>query len=72
MYQTPTIHDLLSTLILNCTFLNFFLAYKNKREEAIDETDKEEVYYEDPDILGGIEGEEYGIVFGAKDKNADG
>jgi hypothetical protein len=47
-------------LVLNRTFLNLFLAYKNKGEEAIDETDKEEVYYEEPDILGGIEGEEYG------------
>jgi hypothetical protein len=29
------------------------------------------VYYEEPDLSGGIEGEDYCIVFGAKHKDVD-
>jgi hypothetical protein len=63
---------LLSTLILKCTFLNLFLDYENTREEDSEESDDEKVYYEEPDLLGGVEGKDYCIVFGAEDKDIDG
>jgi hypothetical protein len=52
-------------LVLNRTFLNLFLDYEKTKKEASEEPDDEEVYYEEPSLLGGIKGKDYGVVFGA-------
>jgi hypothetical protein len=33
--------------------------------------DSEEQYYEEPDLSGGVEGVDYGIVYGTSDKEPD-
>jgi hypothetical protein len=38
-----------------------------KNENASEKSEDEEIYYEKLDLLGGIDGEEYNIVFGAED-----
>jgi hypothetical protein len=60
---------LLSTIVLNRTFLNLFFDYEKTEEEASKDPDEEEVYYEKPDFLGGLEGEDYGIVIGTEDED---
>jgi hypothetical protein len=48
------------------------LDYEKIEEEATDKPSKGEVYYKETDISGGIEGEDKGIVFGAKDEDVQG
>jgi hypothetical protein len=59
-------------LVLNHTFLNFFLDYEKTEEEASEEPGEEEVYYQKLDLSRGIEGEDYGIVFGAVNEDVYG
>jgi hypothetical protein len=59
---------LLSTLVLNRTFLNLFFDYEKTEEEASEDPDEEEVYYK-KHLLGGLEGEDYGIVIGTEDED---
>ena len=62
---------MLSTLVLNRTFLNPCLDYENSNDETTEECeDSGEIYYEEPDLSGGIEGIDYGIVYGAEDEDA--
>jgi hypothetical protein len=58
-------------LVLNCTFFYLFLDYEKTWEKASEEPNNEEVYYEEPNLFGCIEGENYGIVFGAEDEDID-
>jgi hypothetical protein len=62
---------LLSTLVLNRTFINIFLDYKKSEKEASNDPD-EEVYYKERDLSEGLEGEDYGTVIGTKGNDADG
>jgi hypothetical protein len=64
---------LLSTCVLiNHTFLNIFLDYGKTWEEALEEPNDKEVYYKEPNLSGGIEGEDYNIFFGAEDEDIEG
>ena len=63
---------MLSTLVLNRTFLNPCLDYENSNDETTEKPEDEgEIYYEEPDQLGGIEGIDYGIVYGAEDEDTE-
>jgi hypothetical protein len=50
----------------------FFLDYEKIREGTSDEPGDGDIYYKEPNLSGDIEGENYGIVFGAEDKDVDG
>jgi hypothetical protein len=47
---------------------NFSLDCENI-EDVVD--DSEEQYYEEPDLFGGVEGVDYGIIYGTSDEEPD-
>jgi hypothetical protein len=59
---------LLSTHVLNLSSKTLALDYENS-EDVPD--DSEEQYYEEPDLSGGVEGVDYGIVYGTSDEEPD-
>jgi hypothetical protein len=59
---------LLSTPVLNLFFETLALDYENS-EDVSDDT--EDQFYEEPDLSGGIEGVDYGIVYGTSDEEPD-
>ena len=62
---------MLSTLVLNRTFLNPCLGAERSDEAVSKEFEEEEIYYEEPDLSGGIEGVDYSIAYGAEDEGVD-
>ena len=59
---------MLSTPVLNLFFET--LALDNENSEDVSE-DTEDQFYEEPDLSGGIEGVDYGIVYGTSDEEPD-
>jgi hypothetical protein len=59
---------LLSTSVLTLSSRNLALDCENN-EDVPD--DSEEQYYEEPDLVGGVEGVDYGIVYGTRDEEPD-
>jgi hypothetical protein len=59
---------LLSTPVLNLSSKTLVLDCENI-EDIPD--DSEEQYYEEPDLSGGVEGVDYGIVYGTSDEESD-
>ena len=54
---------MLSTLVLNHIFKNPFLDCENSDDTTIEKgEDDDEIYYEERDLSGGVEGVNYGIV----------
>jgi hypothetical protein len=58
---------LLSTPVLNLSSKT--LALDENSEDVPD--DSEEQYYEEPDLSGGVDRVEYGIIYGTSDKELD-
>jgi hypothetical protein len=54
--------------VLNLSSKTLALDCENS-EDVCD--DGEEQYYEEPDIFGGVEGVDYGIVYGSSDEEQD-
>ena len=71
MHQTPFLLNLLSTPVL--TFPSKPLLDCETEEEACTGAPEGdyELVYEEPDLLGGVEGVDYGIVYGADDTEAE-
>jgi hypothetical protein len=59
---------LLSTPILNISSKTLSLDCENSKDVP---DDREEQYYEEPDLSGGVEGVNYGIVYGTSDEEPD-
>jgi hypothetical protein len=59
---------LLSTPILNLSSKTLALDCENS-EDVPDDSEKQ--YYEEPDLSRGVEGVDYGIVYGTSDKESD-
>jgi hypothetical protein len=59
---------LLSALVLNLSSKTLALDCENI-EDVPD--DSEEQYYEETDLFGGVEGVDYGIVYGTSNKEPD-
>jgi hypothetical protein len=55
----------LSTLVLNLSSKTLALNCENS-EDVPD--DSEEQYYKEPDLSGGVEGVDYGIIYGTSDE----
>ena len=59
---------MLSTPVLNLFFKTLALDYENIEDVS---EDTEDQFYEEPDLSGGIEGIDYGIVYGTSDEEPD-
>ena len=59
---------MLSTPVLNLFFETLALDYENSEDVS---KDTEDQFYEEPDLSGGIEGVDYGIVYGTSDEEPD-
>jgi hypothetical protein len=59
---------LLSTPVLNLSSKTLALDCENS-EDVPD--DSEEQYYEEPNLFGGVEGVDYGIVYGTSNEEPD-
>ena len=59
---------MLSTPVLNLFFETLTLDYENIEDVS---EDTEDQFYEEPDLSGGIEGVDYGIVDGTSDEEPD-
>ena len=59
---------MLSTPVLNLFFETLALDYEDSEDVS---EDTEEQFYEEPDLSGGIEGIDYGIVYGTSDEEPD-
>ena len=59
---------MLSTPVLNLFFETLALDCENS-EDVFEDT--EDQFYEEPDLSGGIEGIDYGIVYGTSDEEPD-
>jgi hypothetical protein len=59
---------LLSTPVLNLFFETLALDYENSKDVS---EDTEDQFYEEPDLSGGIDGLDYGIVYGTSDEEPD-
>jgi hypothetical protein len=59
---------LLSTPVLNLSLKTLALDCENS-EDVLD--DSEEQYYEEPDLSGGVEGVDYGIIYDTSDEEPD-
>ena len=59
---------MLSTPVLNLFFETLALDYENSEDVS---EDTEEQFYEEPDLSGGIEGVDYGIVYDTSDEEPD-
>jgi hypothetical protein len=57
---------MLSTPVVNLSSKTLALDYENN-EDVPD--DGEEQYYEEPDLSGGVEGVDYGIIYGIVTRN---
>ena len=62
---------MLSTLVLNHTILNPCLGTERTDEAISEELEGGEIYYEERDLSGGIEGVDYSIEYGAGDEDVD-
>ena len=63
---------MLSTLVLNRILKNPCLECENSNDTNIDKSeDDNKIYYEEPDLSGGIEGVDYGIVYRIEDREAE-
>ena len=63
---------MLSTPVLNRISQTFFLDCKSS-EDCItgSDSDDDDYEYEEPDLSGGVEGVDYGIVYGLGDNTMD-
>jgi hypothetical protein len=59
---------LLSTSVLNLFSKTLALDYKNNKDVP---DDSGEQYYEEPDLSGGVEGVDYGIIYDTSDEEPD-
>jgi hypothetical protein len=59
---------LLSTSVLNLSSKSLALDCENSGDVP---EDSEEQYYEETDLFGGVEGVDYGIVYGTTDEEPD-
>ena len=62
---------MLSTPILNRISQTLFLDNKNNEDCATGSSDDDDYEYEEPDLSGGVEGVDYGIVYGRGDNTMD-
>lgn len=64
---------MLSTPVLNRISQTLFLDYKNSEDGTTgSDNDSDDDYeYEEPDLSGGVEGVDYGIVYGLGDNTMD-
>jgi hypothetical protein len=58
----------LSTPVLNLSSKTLALDCENSKDVP---GDSEEQYYKEPDLSGGVEGVDYGIVYGTSDEEPD-
>jgi hypothetical protein len=57
-------------LLLTPLPLNPCLHSEDQEEEALyANVNQEDIYYEEPDLSGGVEGEDYKIVYGAEEED---
>ena len=61
---------MLSTPVLNRISQTLFLDCKNNEDCATGSSD-DDYEYEEPDLSGGVEGVDYGIVYGLGDNTMD-
>jgi hypothetical protein len=59
---------LLSTPVLNLSSKTLALDCENSEDVP---NDSEEQYYEEPDLSRGVEGVDYGIIYGTSDEELD-
>jgi hypothetical protein len=59
---------LLSTSVLNLSSKTLALDYESSKDVP---DGSEEQYYEEPDLSGGAEGVDYGIIYDTNDKEPD-
>jgi hypothetical protein len=59
---------LLSTHVLNLSSKTLSLDCENSEDVP---NDSEEQYYEEPDLSGGVEGIDYGVIYGTSDEEPD-
>jgi hypothetical protein len=59
---------LLSTPVLNLSSKTLALDCENSEDVP---NDSEEQYYEEPDLSRGVEGVDYGIIYGTSDEEPD-
>ena len=72
MHFAPIPQNSLSTLVLNHIFENPCLDCENNDDTIIEKgEDDDEIYYEEPDLSGGVEGIDYGIVYGIGDEEVE-
>lgn len=63
---------MLSTPVLNRISQTLFLDCKNSEDCETGSSDDDDDYeYEEPDLSGGVEGVDYGIVYGRGDNTMD-
>ena len=63
---------MLSTLVLNRIFETLALDCEKCGELIFEKgEDDDEIYYEEPDLSGGVEGVDYGIVYGLGDEEVE-
>ena len=63
---------MLSTLVLNRIFETLALDCENSEEFFIEKCeDDDEIYYEEPNLLRGVEGVNYGIIYGLDDEEVE-
>jgi hypothetical protein len=67
-HDTPFPKNLLSTHVLNLSLKTLALDYENSEDVS---NGSEEQYYEEPDLSGGVEGVNNGIVYGTSDEEPD-
>jgi hypothetical protein len=58
----------LSTHVLNLSPKTLALDCENSKDVP---NDSEEQFYEEPDLSGGVEGVDYGIIYGTSDEESD-
>ena len=63
---------MLSTLVLNRIFETPCLDCENSDDSIIEKGEvDDEIYYEEPDLSGGVEGISYGIIYGIRDEEVE-
>ena len=63
---------MLSTPVPNRISQTLFLDYKNSEDCTTgSDSDDDDYEYEEPDLSGGVEGVDYGIVYGLGDNTMD-
>jgi hypothetical protein len=71
--QHPVIEFAEYAVIKICISLQSLVDFELLHTEESDDTkqDSGEIYYEEPDLSGGIEGVDYGIVYGVDEEDID-